>query len=560
MKTNLLQKIAVLALAASMLAPSGQAQSPQPAAPSRPNIILIMVDDMGYSDLGSYGSEIQTPNLDRLASEGLRLREFYNNAICAPTRASLITGQYPHKAGIGYFNVNLGIPAYQGFLNKPSLTFGEVLKQAGYSTLLSGKWHVGNDSLVWPKQRGFDRFYGILGGGSNYFDAGPMPTGRNSPVVILEDNQRQYPKPNSYYFTDEITNHALTYLDEQNRETKPFFLYLAYTAPHWPLQALPEDIAKYRGKYDAGWDEIRKERLARQVKLGIITQKQAEIAAVRDAEIPDWDALTYEEKQVWKAKMEVYAAMLDRADQGVGKLLAKLKELKKDDNTLILFISDNGAPAEDVAHWGPKAGRNSGPVGTAGSFESQGKPWSYVSNTPFRSFKAFSYEGGISSPFIAWFPGKIKPGRLEKGTGHLIDIAPTLYDVAQANYPTSYNGTATNPLPGVSLANLLFNEKPLDPQRPRPIFWEWAGNRAVRQGKWKLVSIYPSYQWELYDLEADRGETQNVAARNPNRVDALSVLYFDWAKRNDVVDFDTIKPLQPLLPTPRKPSVGNRNF
>lgn len=524
----------------------------------RPNIILIMVDDMGYSDLGSYGSEIQTPNLDRLAGEGLRLREFYNNAICAPTRASLITGQYPHKAGIGYFNVNLGLPAYQGYLNKQSLTFGEVLKGAGYSTLLSGKWHVGNDSLVWPKQRGFDRFYGILGGGSNYFDDGPMPTGRNSPVVILEDNQRQHPKPNSYYFTDEITAHAVSYLDEQSKQARPFFLYLAYTAPHWPLQALPEDIAKYRGKYDAGWDQIRKQRLARQVDLGIITQKQADAAAVRDADIPDWDALTYEEKGLWKAKMEVYAAMLDRADQGIGRILAKLKDLKKDDNTLIIFISDNGAPAEDVAHWGSKAGRNSGPVGTAGSFESQGKNWAYVSNTPFRSFKAFSYEGGISSPFIAWFPGKIKPGRLEKGTGHLIDIAPTLYEVAQVNYPTTHQGTTTSPLPGVSLANLLFNEKPLDNQRP--LFWEWAGNRAVRKGKWKLVSIYPSYQWELYDLEADRGETRNVAAQNSNVVDALSLLYFDWAKRTDVVDYDKIKPQQPLLPTPKKPSVGSRNF
>ncbi|GAB3911958.1 arylsulfatase [Larkinella knui] len=535
------------------------ANAPGFAQTKRPNIILIMVDDMGYSDLGSYGSEIQTPTLDKLAAEGLRLREFYNNAICAPTRASLITGQYPHKAGIGYFNVNLGTPAYQGFLNKQSLTFGEVLKQAGYSTLLSGKWHVGNDSLAWPRQRGFDRFYGILGGGSNYFDAGPMPTGRNSPVVILEDNQRQNPKPNSYYFTDEITNHAIAFLDEQNKEAnKPFFLYLAYTAPHWPLQALPEDIAKYRGKYDAGWDEIRKERLARQVKLGVITQKQADAAAVRDADIPDWDALTYDEKQLWKAKMEVYAAMLDRADQGIGHVLAKLKALKKDDNTLIIFISDNGAPAEDVAHWGPKAGRNSGPVGTAGSFESQGKNWSYVSNTPFRSFKAFSYEGGISSPFIAWFPGKIKAGRLEQGTAHLIDIAPTLYDLAQTKYPAKYNGTATNPLPGVSLTHLLFNGQPLDAQRP--LFWEWAGNRAVRKGKWKLVSIYPSYQWELYDLENDRGETQNVAARNPNVVDALSNLYFNWARRTDVVDYDTIKPQQPLLPTPKKPLLGSRNF
>jgi arylsulfatase A-like enzyme len=551
---NLLRKASLLA-AATFLA----ANAPGFAQTRRPNIILIMVDDMGYSDLGSYGSEIQTPTLDKLASEGLRLREFYNNAICAPTRASLISGQYPHKAGIGYFNVNLGLPAYQGWLNKESLTFGEVLKQAGYSTLLSGKWHIGNDSLAWPRQRGFDRFYGILGGGSNYFDAGPMPTGRNSPVVILEDNQRQNPQPNSYYFTDEITNHAIKFLDEQNKESdKPFFLYLAYTAPHWPLQALHEDIAKYRGKYDAGWDETRKERLARQVKLGVITQKQADVAAVRDTEIPDWDALTYEEKQLWKAQMEVYAAMLDRADQGIGKVLAKLKDLKKDDNTLILFISDNGAPAEDVAHWGPKAGRNTGPVGTAGSFESQGKNWSYVSNTPFRSFKAFSYEGGISSPFIAWFPGKIKAGQLEKGTAHLIDIAPTLYDLAQTKYPTSYNGTTTNPLPGLSLTNLLFNGQKLDEQRP--LFWEWAGNRAIRKGKWKLVSIYPSYQWELYDLENDRGETRNLAALNPNVVDALSYQYFDWARRTDVVDYDKIKPQQPLLPTPKKPSAGSRNF
>ncbi len=518
----------------------------------KPNIILIMVDDMGYSDLGAYGSEIQTPNIDKLAYGGLRLREFYNNSICAPTRASLITGQYPHKAGIGYFDVNLGLPAYQGFLNKESLTFGEVLKQAGYSTLLSGKWHVGNDSLSWPKQRGFDRFYGVIGGGANYFNADPLPLGRKYPVVILEDNQRQNPKPNSYYFTDEITSHAVQFLEEQSKEKdKPFFLYLAYTAPHWPLQALPEDIAKYRGKYDAGWDVLRKERLARQVKLGIITQQQAEVAAARDADVPDWDNLTYEEKQLWKAKMEVYAAVLDRADQGIGKLLDKLNELKKDDNTLIVFISDNGAPAEDVAHFGNRAGNNKGPVGTAGSFESQGKNWSYVSNTPFRSFKTFAYEGGISSPFIAWFPQKIKAGAFAKGTAHLIDLAPTFYELAGATYPENYNGVKVNALPGKSLTNLLFNGQELNREQPnatRPIFWERAGNRAVRKGKWKLVSIYPSYQWELYDIEADRGETQNVANRNALVVDELSKLYFEWAKQYGVVDYDKIKPQTPLLP------------
>ncbi|AEE49698.1 arylsulfatase [Haliscomenobacter hydrossis] len=542
--------IALLALFSSIIAPLVQAQT------KKPNIILIMVDDMGYSDLGAYGSEIQTPNIDKLAYEGLRLREFYNNSICAPTRASLITGQYPHKAGVGYFDVNLGIPPYQGYLNKESLTFGEVLRQAGYSTLLSGKWHVGNDSLHWPKQRGFDRFFGVIGGGSNYFDAEPMPLGRQYPVVILEDNQRQKPKANSYYFTDEITNHAVQFLDEQNKMDKPFFLYLAYTAPHWPLQALPEDIAKYRGKYDTGWDALRKERLARQVKLGIITQAQADAAAARDVEVPDWDNLTFEEKQLWKAKMEVYAAMLDRADQGVGKVLAKLKELKKDDNTLIIFISDNGAPAEDMAHRDKNhAGRNTGPVGTAGSFESQGKPWSYVSNTPFRSFKSFAYEGGISSPFIAWFPGKIKAGSIAKGTAHLIDLAPTFYELAGLKYPSTYNGVSTNALQGKSLSNLLFKTEAWE--RGEPIFWERAGNRAVRQGKWKLVSIYPSYRWELYDLEKDRAEAQNVASQNLLVVDALSKLYFQWAQQNGVVDYDKIKPAQPLLPPARSTAGTN---
>lgn len=515
---------------------------------SKPNIILIMVDDMGFSDLGAYGSEIQTPNIDKLAFEGLRLKEFYNNSICAPTRASLITGQYPHKAGVGYFDVNLGLPAYQGYLNKESLTFGEVLKQAGYSTLLSGKWHVGNDSTSWPNQRGFEKFFGVIGGGANYFDPEPMPLGgRQYPVVLLENNQRIKPAANSYYFTNEITNHAVQFIDEQNKTSKPFFLYLAYTAPHWPLQALPEDIAKYKGRYDIGWDSLHEERVTKQKKLGLF--KAGESIAARDSAVPEWNSLTWDEKQLWKSKMEVYAAMLDRVDQGIGTLLNKLKKLKKDENTIIIFISDNGAPAEDVAHTGKKAGRNTGPVGTAGSFESQGKNWSYASNTPFRSFKANAYEGGISSPFIAWFPKKIKAGGIAKGTAHLIDLAPTFYELAGISYPANFNGIQTNALPGKSLTNLLFEGKEL--QREQPIFWERAGNRAVRKGKWKLVSIFPSYRWELYDIEKDRGETQNVASQNPLIVDELSADYFEWAKQNGVVDYDKIKQAAP-------PSIINR--
>lgn len=506
----------------------------------KPNIILILVDDMGYSDLGAYGSEIHTPNLDRLASEGLRLKEFYNNSICAPTRASLLTGQYQHKAGVGFFDVNLGLPAYQGFLNKESLTLAEVLKTAGYRTLMSGKWHVGNDSLVWPNQRGFDRFYGIIGGGANYFDARPMPLfGSQYPVVLVENNQRLHPADNSYYFTDEIAAHAVRYLDEQRNSSQPFFLYLAFNAPHWPLQALPEDIARYKGRYDIGWDSLRTERLARQKQLGLLDPKQT--IAARDASVPDWNSLTYDEKTLWKAKMEVYAAMVDRMDQGVGKVLDKLKELKKDDNTLIVFISDNGAPAEDVAHWnGTPAGRNTGPVGTAGSFESQGKNWSYVSNTPFRAFKNFMYEGGISSPLIAWYPGHIRKGTIEKGTAHLIDLAPTFYELAGVKYPQQFNGAKPNALPGKSLTGLFFQGE--DIHRDEPVFWERAGNRAVRKGKWKLVSTWPQYRWELYNIEEDRGETTDLAAQRTDVVNELSAAYFEWAKRTGVVDFDKIKP------------------
>jgi arylsulfatase len=527
---------------ACMLLLLGGMQLQQAKAQSKkPNIILIVVDDMGYSDIGSYGSEIHTPNLDKLASQGLRLKEFYNNAICAPTRASILTGQDQHKAGVGYFDVNLGLPAYQGYLNKESVTLAEVLKQSGYSTLMAGKWHVGNDSLSWPNQRGFEKFFGIIGGAANYFNTGYMPlAGNKYPVIIEENNKRWHKADDSYYMTEEIGNHAVKFLDEQSKTSKPFFLYLAFNAPHWPLQALPEDIAKYKGRYNIGWDSLRKERLKRQEELGI--RDPGQTIATRDADVPNWDNLTYDEQQLWKAKMEVYAAMVDRMDQNVGKVLAKLKELHKDDNTLIVFISDNGAPAEDVAHGRVHAARNLGPVGTSGSFESQGKNWSFVSNSPLRSFKGGLYEGGMSSPLIAWFPGKIKANTIEKGTAHLIDLAPTFYDVAGAKYPANYNGNKINPLIGTSLSGLFFKGEPI--KRDQPLFWELWGNRALRSGKWKLVSAYPKNQWELYDLEADRGETNNVAAQNPELVKKLSLEYLKWVEKNDVVlDFNLIKPV-----------------
>ncbi|WP_343744345.1 arylsulfatase [Chitinophaga sp.] len=507
------------------------------AQKQQPNIILIMVDDMGYSDIAPYGGEIQTPNLSRLAAEGLRLQEFYNNSICAPTRASLLTGQSNHKAGIGFFNVNLGLPAYQGYLNRESLTLAEVLKQAGYSTLMSGKWHVGDDSIYWPNQRGFDRFFGFIGGASNYFDIGNY-TDKAPPVPLVENNRRFNLEP-GHYLTDEIAGHAVKFLEEQSHTNKPFFLYVAYNAPHWPLQALPEDIAKYKGRYAIGWDSLREERIARQKKLGLI-KPDATIAP--DPEVPGWESLTYDEKKLWEKKMEVYAAMIDRMDQGIGKILDKLKALKKDDNTLIVFISDNGAQGGFIPA-GRKRQRSSGPIGSAGSYDYQEQSWAHVSNAPFRSYKASAYEGGISSPLIAWYPAKIKGGGIARGTAHLIDLAPTFYEVAGAAYPATYHNVATHPLQGVSLAPLFFSLREID--RATPLFWERAGNRAVRKGKWKLISSYPSKEWELYDIDHDRGETNDLAAQQPQVVKELSAAYDVWAKNNNVVDYDKIKPIGP---------------
>jgi arylsulfatase len=520
----------------------------------KPNIVLIMVDDLGYSDIGAYGSEISTPNIDLLASQGLRLREFYNNSICAPTRASLLTGQYQHKAGVGYFNVNLGLPAYQGYLNKESLTVAEVLRQNGYSTLMAGKWHVGDDSSYWPNQRGFDHFYGFIGGASNYYDISPYKE-KVPPVELVKDNKRINLQPGQY-LTDEIAGNALQFLDEQNKTNKPFFLYLAFNAPHWPLQAPEEDIKKYRGKYDIGWDSVRNQRLAKQRELGILLPGQS--IAVRDTLVPNWDNLSYEEKQLWKAKMEVYAAMVDRVDQNIGKLLQKLKDLKKDDNTLIVFISDNGAQGGYNISGRRKPQRNSGPMGTAGSYGYQEQNWAYVSNTPLNNYKNDMHEGGISAPFIAWFPKQIKGGNIAKGTAHLIDLAPTFYELAGASYPKQFNGVTPNPLAGKSLVPVLLG-KDAEVNRGTPIFWERAGNRAVRQDNWKLVSSYPGYKWELYDLSKDRGETTDVSAQHTDIVNELSTKYFEWAKKTGVEDYDKIKPKGGFrMPGGEQPARGER--
>ncbi len=493
--------------------------------PKKPNIVLIMADDLGFSDIGCYGSEINTPHLDQLAKEGLRLRQCYNNGICAPSRASLLTGQYPHKAGIGFFNQDLGLPAYQGYLNNEVVTFGEVFQQSGYQTYMSGKWHVGNDSTRWAMQRGFDKFFGFISGASSFFDSDPVNKGANN--FFVNGTQKYYTHNKAFYLTDELTQRGIGFM-KSTKSDKPFLLYMAYSSPHWPLHAKPQDIAKYRGKYDIGWDSLRVLRYQKQLKLGIISANQP---MAKDSLRPAWKSLSYDERQYWVKKMEVYAAMVDNLDQNIGQLIQHLKDTKQLDNTLIVFVSDNGAEGWDFSKMKMALPRNTGPVGTASSNESYTKNWSQVSNVPLRNYKSTPYEGGISSPFIARFPKAIPAHQLKDGVVHFVDFVPTLIDLAQIPYPKTYKNTTIHSLVGESFGALL---KGANWQRSQPIFYEWAGHRMVRKGKWKLISIYPKNEWQLFDIENDRTEQHNLAQNNSEVVAELNKDYQHWAKQNNV--------------------------
>lgn len=521
-----------LNLIATGLATTAGALSVQAQKVEQPNIIMIMVDDMGFSDIGPYGaSDIETPNLDQLASEGIRFRQFYNNSISAPTRASLITGQYQHRAGVGYFNVDLGLPAYQGFLNRESLTFGEVLRTAGYTTLMSGKWHVGEQQDQLPNQRGFDHFFGFPGGFSCYYD---RDNGKSRFKMELIKDNKPYKLQSDEHLTDAIGDHALEFIQDASQKKNPFFLYLAFNAPHWPLQAKPSNIEKYRGKYALGWDSLRQQRFENAKKQGVVSATQE--LADHDEKLKEWSSLTYYEKEYWQRRQEVYAAMIDEVDQQIGRLLAKLKEVGRYDNTLIVFISDNGAQGG-----GPQAHDfdASGPVGTPGTFYIQNACWSQTGNSPLRDYKGRPYEGGIGAPFIAWYPNRIKGGSIVDGVAHLIDLAPTFYDLAKAKYPKTYNGVTTNALPGRSLVPVLTGKRDVV-DRGEPLFWERAGNHAVRDGRWKLISLYPEKKVELYDIDTDRAERHNVAFEHPDIVARLTAAYGNWALQNDVVDYSLL--------------------
>ena len=504
------------------------------AAPERPNLVVILADDLGYSDIGCFGSEIATPNIDRLARKGVTLTQFYNQARCCPTRAALNTGLYPHQVGIGEMidpyaakaRAKANSPAYQDHLSTNSPTIAEILRASGYRTLMAGKWHLGKRTEEWPVHRGFDRSFVQIDGAMNYFggDSGDGPR-----ALMALDDKPYVPPHDNFYSTDAFTDHAIEFLNETNKAVsgKPFYLYMAYNASHWPLQAPAEDIEKYRGKYDKGWQAVRQERLNRMKALGIVPKDQAMVPMDR-GNIEPWDKLTDNQRQQWARRMEVYAAQTEHLDRCIGRLLDEIKRLGLLDNTLVLFLSDNGGAAED-----PNGGDKSAPIGTRDSFRGYARPWATVSNTPWRRHKVSAYEGGISTPLIANWPAGIpeeKRGTLVREPAHVIDLLPTFLELGKAQYPTN---AALRP-EGQSILSMLEGGHGAT---NRTFFWEHEGYRAIRKGNWKLVTVPSGKEgWELYDIETDRIESHDLANERPDIAKDLSQEYVRWAARCGVLD------------------------
>ncbi|GAB4021614.1 arylsulfatase [Spirosoma koreense] len=531
----------------------------RPLAPRRPNIIVILADDMGFSDLGCYGGEIQTPNIDYLAHNGLRYTQFYNTSRCCPTRASLLTGLYNQQAGIGKMTDAEDEPGYRGYLTENTVTLAEVLKSAGYRTAMVGKWHVSNtnvqknpqDQLAWlnhqkdfgdfspvaqyPTSRGFEQFFGNIWGVVDFFDPFSLVSG-TKPI-------KQVPK--NYYHTDAINDTAVAYVRSFAKTSAPFFLYVAHTAPHWPLMALPDDIARYKDTYKPGWEAIRKARYQRMSKMGLIDSVTTRLTERWQPELT-WEA---NPDTAWDAQaMAVHAAMIDRMDQGIGRILKTLRQTGQLENTLILFLSDNGASPENCAAYGPGFDRPSetrdgrkivydlkkqvlpGPQTT---YASIGQRWANVANTPYAYWKAESYEGGIHSPLVAFWPRGItaRKGGFSAQVGHVMDFMSTFVELGGATYPKVYNGQAITPTTGISLVPSFQGKLSAG---HGDLFNEHFGARYARSGDWKLVSSSRDSTWHLFNLAVDRTETRDVAARFPQKVHQLASLWHGWARSHQV--------------------------
>jgi arylsulfatase len=526
-------------------------------AQDKPNIIVILVDDMGYSDLGAFGGEVETPHIDKLARGGIRFTQNYNSARCCPSRAALLTGLYSHQAGIANFtgrdqSQKLG-PAYLGKLNKQCVTLAEVLSTSGYSTYGIGKWHVGESEA--PTKRGFDDFYGYIQGHStsqwqkqNYQR---FPKGKAEEIQIDAED---------FYATDIFSDYAIEFIQQGQAQKKPFFLYLAHSSPHFPLHAPAETRDRYLDIYRRGWDVLRRERYERQKKLGLVTDswnltERSEVPMDKEKiangfpgqKNPAWSTLNSAQKEDLAYRMATFAAMIEHVDQGIGRMLQHLEKTNSLDNTIILFTSDNGACYE----WGPfgfdkhsrkgittlHQGEQLENIGGKGTYHSVGSGWSCLSNTPLRMYKHFNHEGGNCSPLIAHWPKGIQaPNRWERTPIHLIDIMPTICDASQSNYPKEFKTHSIQPTEGLSLMPLFNNTASL---QSRTLYFDHFGSSAVRTKEWKLVrgnTRYNNRQWELYNISNDRCETQNLILQNPEKAKELEKMWSDWAKKVKLKD------------------------
>ncbi len=494
----------------------------------QPNIIVIMADDMGYSDIGCFGGEIPTPNIDYLADNGIRFTQFYNGGRCVPTRASLLTGLYAHQAGVGAMvSPHDDRPGYLGRLNDSCATFAEVLKQFGYQTFMSGKWHVTHYEYLdpeptlhpgtWPMQRGFDRFFGTLSGAGSLFD----------PVSLMEGNEFIEPW-DDFYYTEAISQKAVQFIEEADRD-KPFLLYISHVAPHWPMHAREKHIELFKGFYNVGWDRLREQRHARMLEMGLVDERWP--LSPLDEAIDSWEDAPHKD---WEAhRMAVYAAMVYSMDLGIGQVMDALRGNGLMENTLIVFLSDNGACAEVIQGTQTRHGyfENGGTrpdiyPGGPDTYAAYGRAWANVGNTPYRRFKRWLHEGGIATPFVAHWPQVIEPNQITHHLAHVIDLMPTFIDMAGGSYPDTLFGRNLTPLEGMSFLPALKGE----PQKQHEtLYWEHLGYKAIRHENWKLVS--EGGKWQLYDLENDRTELNNLATTFPDKAQMLSEKWEQWAIR-----------------------------
>ena len=491
------------------------------SAPAAPNIVMIMADDMGYSDLGCYGGEIPTPNLDRLGYGGMRLTNYHTNNMCVPTRGTLMTG------------IQSDVALQSGVMHPRAATVAQSLHAAGYHTLMSGKWHLAKsleDVPNMPCQKGFDRYYGMLFGSADYWQVfGLMRDNEHVPEECNRDD---------FYLTDAISDNAVSFLKDAESRDQPLFLYLAYTAAHWPLHAFPEDIERHKGKYAEGWDVLRERRHARMKEMGVVNPDWD--LSPRNEQVPAWEDEPHKEWQ--QRRMEVYAAQVEAMDRGIGRVLAELERQGKLDNTLVCFQIDNGGchveytpdRKGDFLFETTRDGRPMQPgnvpeimPGPEGTFQSYGYGWANASNTPFRMYKQFDHEGGIRTPLIAHWPGVIEAGSKSDALAHVIDLAPTFLEAAGAPALTqAYEGEAL-PFDGRSLLPVL---KGGNREPPKQLYWRWNHGRAFRKGKWKIVAADKG-EWELYDMEADGTELHDLAAEMPDKVAELDAAWTAWHER-----------------------------